>query len=311
MDKKITNKRVNLTDILHIAEIVDRHCKYYKDLEQAENRKKEEAKARDERYYAKYITSKVRYSIQFNNNETVTEEDNIGWFTETLLHNAKIISNVDIDFNATEEDKKEIESNSMYFKRESLSIRFYPNKINFDTSTSNMYDNPLANMIEQYINSLPARFDDVVFNDTRRKMIPALTISIPFGIIVSFVLLVLGRLDIISAGISKFLTTGIALTGIFLIIAFFGALLIPTKNTDLYRNIKFETYYAGYDDKNFKAIRKNDYAEYKSQCEVAIGQNVNMPAVRQNIEENYKKAKKVVKIELIVSIIAIILFFVF
>ena len=299
MDKKITNKRVNLTDILHIAEIIDRHCQYYKSLEYAENSKKEEAKARGEFYSTKYVSGKVRYTIQFNNNETMTEEDNMGWFTETLLHNAKNISNVDISFHATEEDK-----------RESLSINFYPNRINFDTSTTNMYDNPLANMIEQYINGLPARFDELVINDGRRKMIPALTISIPFGIIVSFVLLILGKLDIISAGVAKFLTSGIALTGIFLIIAFFGALLIPTKNHDLYRNIQFETYYAGYDDKNYRSIRKNDYAEYKSKCEIAIGQNANMPTVRQNIEENYKKAKKVVKIELIIAVVAIALFFI-
>ena len=123
MDKKITNKRVNLTDILHIAEIIDRHCQYYKSLEYSENGKKEEAKARGEFYSTKYVSGKIRYSIQFNNNETVTEENNIGWFTETLLHNAKTISNVDISFSATEEDK-----------RESLNIGFYPNRINFSSS---------------------------------------------------------------------------------------------------------------------------------------------------------------------------------
>ena len=299
MDKKITNKRVDLKDILYIADIINRHCKYFKELEQAENRKKEEAKAAGGFYSTKYIHGKVKYTIQFNNNETITEDDNLEWFTETLLNNAKVISNIDIYFSATEEDK-----------RECLSIGFYPNRINFDTSTTNMYDNPLANMIEQYINTLPARFDELVINDNRRKMIPAISISIPFGIIVSFVLLALTRLNIISAGIATYLTSGIALTGIFLIIAFFGALLIPTKNTELYKNIKFETYYAGYDDKHYRSIRKNDYAEYKSKCEVAIGQIANMPTVRQNIEDNYKKAKQVVKIELLIAVVAIALFFI-
>ena len=44
MDKKITNKRVNLTDILHIAEIIESHCQYYRSLEYSENGKKEEGK---------------------------------------------------------------------------------------------------------------------------------------------------------------------------------------------------------------------------------------------------------------------------
>jgi hypothetical protein len=122
-------------------------------------------------------------------------------------------------------------------------------------------------------------------------------------------LLILARLDILSGGVAKFLTSGIALTGILFVVAFFGALLIPTKNTALYRNIQFETYYAGYDEHSMQAIHKNDYAEYKSKCEVAIGANAKMPEVRKQIEENFNKAKKVVAIEAVVAVIAAIVFF--
>lgn len=299
MDKKITNKRVDLSDIVRIAEMVERHCKYYKDMELAEQKKKDEAKARDEYYSMKFFSGSVKYSIEFNNNETITKEDELGWFVETLMHNAKTISSVSIAFYATEEEK-----------RESLHVYFTHNRIDYDTSTTNMNDNPLSNMVESYIQKLPERYDELVVKDSRRKMIPALTISAPLGMIISFVLLILAKMDVITGGIAKFLTNGVVLTLIFVIVAFFGVLLIPTKNTDLYRNIKFETYYAGYDSKNYRSIHKDDYEEYKSRCEVAIGENANMPAVRQNIELNYNKAKKVLKIESIISVVSIALFFI-
>ena len=55
MDNKITNKIVELNDIIQIAEIMQRRCKYYIDLEQNELRKKEEAKINDGFYFTKNI----------------------------------------------------------------------------------------------------------------------------------------------------------------------------------------------------------------------------------------------------------------
>ena len=100
------------------------------------------------------------------------------------------------------------------------------------------------------------------------------------------------------------------LTVILVLVAFLGSLLIPTKNTELYKNIKFESYYAGYDEQRMEAIHKYDYAEYKSKCEIAIGENAHMPNVREKIEANYKKSKKVALIEAIVAAVAILVFFI-
>ena len=253
MDQRITNKRVGLNDIIQIAEMMNWQFKYYKDLEAVEQKNEEAARARGDYFSSRYVYSNIKYTIKFNNNETLTKENEFDWFKETLYLNANIISDVSIYFTGTDEEK-----------RESLTISFTPNRIYFDSSTTNMNDNQLANMVEAYINKLPPRFDKLVAEDTRRKVIPALNISIPLGIIVSFVLLILARLNVFSADIAKYLTTGIALTTIFVLIAFVGSLLIPTKNTDLYRHIKIETYYAGYNEKTYQSIRKNDYEEFKS-----------------------------------------------
>jgi hypothetical protein len=76
----------------------------------------------------------------------------------------------------------------------------------------------------------------------------------------------------------------------------------------LYRNIKLERYYAGSNEQG--SIYKTDYASYKEQCEIAIGCNTHMPEVRKEINENFEKAKKKVKIELILAIISIAVFFI-
>jgi len=300
MGINLTNKRVDIIDIIKIAEMLNRRCKFYRDIEAEENRKIEEAKLRDEYYHPnKYAYGNIKFMIQFNNHETLSRENELDWFKETLLVNAKNINDVSIFFSGSEDDK-----------RESLNITFTHDRIGFDVTTTNMYDNSLAHMVEDYLNKLPPRFDDLVKNDGRRKMVPALTISIPLGIIVSFVLLFLVKFNVLTASIAITLTSGIALSAIFLVVAFIGSLLIPTKNNELYKNIKFETYYAGYDENRHESIHKNDYEEYKSRCEVAIGENAHMPEVRQKIEANYNKAKKVVKIELIIAVVAIALFFI-
>lgn len=298
MDKKITNKIVSLDNIIYIADIMRRHDIYYAEIEEKEKQKKEEAKARDEHYFMKFVSHETKFSVTFNNNENVSKDNDLDWFINTITSDPKSISSICVHYYASFDEQ-----------RESTTLYFYQNKVDFDCSTTNMSSNSLAEQIEQFINSLPPRYDETIIKDSRRTMIPVLSISIPVGLVVAMALLIISRLGVLAAGVANVLNNGFLLTGAFLLIAFFGALIIPTENTSLYKHIKFETYYAGH-DKNYKSIYKNDYADFKNKCEVEIGENVEMPKVRRKINSNYKKAIKIVKIELIISLIGIVLFFV-
>lgn len=286
---------------------------YAQDIQQ-EEKNKLDAEAKDEYYSKKLVDCTLRLSITYNTNETNSKTSDLSvystnnnasmdevfdWFKNELLLNVKAITEVGINFSGRSGDE-----------HENISLNFSEKSVYYNSTTRNMDGNYLVQVIENYFNSLPPRYDTLVDKDTRRTMIPSLSISIPLGLIISFVLLILGRVNVISESVAKYLTSGIVLTAIFLLIAFLGSLLIPTKNTELYKNIKFNTYYAGH-DKNWKNVYKTDYAEYKNQCEIAIGINSNMPNVRTEIEKNYMRSKKIVLVELIISIICIILFFVF
>lgn len=298
MDKKFINKQVNVSDIITIAEMVEKHCKYYKDLENSENKQFENSKKQNKSYIQRYVKGNIKYSVQFDNNEVFSKENDLAWFKETILHNARFITSLSIYFSGTEEER-----------RESLNLNFTPSRVFFDSSITNMFENALANMVADFIENLPPRLDSTVKNDTPRRLLPALIISLPLAIIVSMGILLWLKFNHLSAELSRMVTNGFTLTFILFVIAFFGALLIPTKNIELYRQIRIDTKHAGFDAKNFTSIRKNDYTEYKSKCEVAIGYNADMPLVRQRIEANYRRAKLIFKFQLIILVAVIIYFF--
>lgn len=298
MDKKFINKQADISDIISIAEIVELHCKHYKDLEAVEKENFEKAKSVNQAYMQRYVKGNIKYVVQFDNNETFSRENELGWFKETLTHNAKYITNVSIYFSGVEDEK-----------RESLNLNFTPSRIFFDSSLTNMFENALANRVEDFIESLPPRLDAVVKNDMPRKLIPALIISLPLGIFVSMAILIWFKYNHLSAEISRLATNGFTLTFIVFVVAFLGALFIPTKNEALYKCILMDTKHVGFDAKNFRSIRKNDYTEYKSKCEVAIGYNADMPSVRSRIENNYKKSKWILKFELVILVFVVAFFF--
>lgn len=297
MEAKITNRIVSVDDIIRIAELTHNYCMRYKQLAREEQQKKEEAQARQEYHQWKYIDSRVKYRVELNKHQNIEKVDDFEWFVNTLkTTNVAEITSVGVWFNASEDSK-----------RESFNIDFYPSKIYYDSSNSNMSDSTLPQMIERYLDGLPERYDELIAKDSRRVTIPAMSVAIPLALVLMLVCLFVGKQNIFAPEI---FTNKLILLGIFLVITFFGSLIIPTKNTSLYTRIKIETYYAGYDEKNYKAIRKNDYDDFKSKCEVSIGENAQLPQVRQQIEENYQKAKKKVKGEIVLAILVLVAMFI-
>ena len=298
MDNQITNKIVKLEDIIHIAELTQNRCMYYIEGELQENHKKEEARQRDDFYRAKYIHGEVKYVLEFDRKQTVEKVNQIDWFIDSLREHTENITNVSIRFYANEEDHKE-----------SMTVDFTPNKIYYNSSNSNMSQNLFSQTIESYILNLPPRYDETIAKDGRRVTIPAISIAIPLALIITTICFILGKFEVLSSALTNILANKFVLLGMFVFILFLGSLIIPTKNSSLYRKIKIQTYYAGYDAKNYKSIHRNDYEEFKSKCEVCIGENTDMPTVRENIEKNYKKAKKLVFIENLISYAFLILLF--
>lgn len=294
MDKQITNKIVTIENILRVATLIEEHNDYYRDLISKEEIKYQEAQARDEYYTKQMIEAKITYGITFNNNETIHKTNEFDWFRNTLSANTKNIKEITINSHAYADSKSE-----------SVYITFTQKRIDLSSNSMDIGENETAHQVESYLNSLPPRFDELVVKDNRRKIIPALSISLVLGILGALVFFVLCKIEIITLSLEK-LYIGLISAGILLGVAFFGSLLIPTSNHSLYRNhIKFERYYAGYDDQ-YNSIYKNDYAQYKNECEVCIGENADMANVRQRIEKNYKIAKKSILIEVAIAIVVVI-----
>lgn len=299
MEKKFTNKILTQENIIELVNIIESYYKDVKALQEEERSKEKTAKAKGEYYFAKNVYADITYSLTLNNNETIKEKNDPEWFKDNIKTSAKSIKEFDIYVSASNDNKFE-----------SLSIYATQKRIDINSSSLDIGKNQLFREIENFLGNLPARYDTLVQKDNIRKIVPSLSISLIIGIILSAVFFVLSKLDILPFDFSNDYIIPLISTAILVLVSFIGSLLIPTKNHSLYKNFKFEQVYSGYDSEKYRSIYKNDYNQFKNECEICIGDNAKMPEVRKQIAKNFAKSKKMIYIELAISVVAIILFFV-
>lgn len=298
MEKKFKNKIFTINNAVELVDIIEDYYQEQREEQFKEEQKEKNAREKGDFYIAKNVNVNINYSITFNNNETISEKDSADWFKETLKKSTKDIKSFEINLYSYKDDK-----------RESINLYFTQKSIYLNSSSFNLGKNDLARQIESYIDNLPPRYDILVQKDNIRKIIPSLSISMVLGILLSAIFYTLCKLDILPFELPSEIYYSIIAVGILVLISFIGALLIPTKNHTLYKQFKFEKIYAGMDS-DFKSVYKNDYNQFKNECEICIGDYSKMPEIRKQIAQNYKKSKKIVYVELFIAIIAIVLFFV-
>ena len=299
MDKKIRNKILTKEKIIELVNIIEGYYKDIKENQEEERYKERAARENGELYMPKDISVDITYSLTLRNNETIREKNEPDWFKDNIKTSAKSLKDFAIFVNARNDGKYE-----------SLTISCTTRSIYIDSSSLDIGKNELFRKIEIFFSDLPPRYDELIKKDNIRKIMPSLSISYIIGIILSVAFFVLCRFNVIPLDFANdYILAGIS-TGILIFMSFIGSLLIPTKNHSLYKKFKFERVYAGYDSKNYRSLYRNDYEQFKNECEICIGENANLPDVRKQIAKNYARSKKMVCIELAISIVAIILFFV-
>lgn len=280
---------VTIDNMCHIADMCNDYVNYYKEREIKEKSKNKSFTD---------VFSKITYSIEFGNKETIRKTEELDWFKETLKSNAKNIISVDLYVSAYDGNKSE-----------NLSLTFYPNRIYINSSSTDIGKNKLARDIENYLRGLPPRYDDVIKKDNIRKILPSFKISVAVGIILSVLFFLLCKLSVIPIDFSNHLLAGIISTAVLLGISIIGGFIIPSRNLKLYNKIKFEQKYVG-SDSSFHSIYENDYDDFRNKCEVCISYNSEMDNIRKSITKNFESAKKILLVETALAVVAIILFFV-
>ncbi len=298
MDRLFSNIIVGTDNILQSAVFMEEHIKSYQNIKNDEEKKSLDANSRGEFYSKKYVEATITYSIEFDNNETVSKTNEFDWFKDTLLSNVQNIKGVSMHFYAYMDDSSE-----------SVSVDFDEKRIDMYSDSKNLGGNNLAHRIESYLDSLPTRYNDLVKNQEKRKLMPSFSISFGIGIVISLIFFILAKCGVFGFSFSKVLL-GLVSTSILLGLTFLVGMIVPSKNRRLYlNNFVIEKYYAGHDS-NYNSIYRDDIEKYKNECEVCIGKNMAMPVVRMEIEKNYKNSLKVLYVELAISALLIILFFV-
>lgn len=296
MDEKIINKRMFDKDIIYIAELLQLESTKYKDKQRQEDEriKNLEASTPDDTfvYFDKHsFSGEVVFRIDYKNGQSQTRTNDLDWFKEAVNKEKADLVGIKLSFNTWEIGKDTDISQSIYLTLDERSIDI--------SSTAKNSNNDLAMEIRTYINNLPEKYDNTIRYDGRRQFIPALSVGIQFSIIMTIILFVLNKINVLNI---DFFNNGLFYIGLMCILSVFWGVILPTKNKSLYKKIKFkETYFSG---KNGKIGGWNkDYEDFKNSNEVEIGKNVNMPIIRKEIEDNYKRGKQNCLIMFILMII--------
>lgn len=312
--EEIKNKRITKENIRQIAKLLyerfeslnENFCQYKSESEDYKSSKNDVIKDI-------VVSSKPTLTFDITmKNETESTSD-INSFIDYMMNYSKQIEKLSISYYAYYHTNAS--NNSAYngiHSQEDFHITFRPDSIYYSSS----FENPsrefmdLLNEIKNIISRAPVRYDDTIKKKNSRENFPSLTIGLLMGFFLTIGLFLFCKFSGIDIYINNFVQTPY-FAPVMLVAFLLIGLIIPGKNHPLYRQIKIKQRYVGYNSSTREDMYENDIRDFTSQCEVEIGEFSNYGEIRNKIEINYKKAKKLFWIELAVfAVLCIILIFI-
>ena len=291
----LSNRIITVDDILDVVEKMYNTIEHYKQLSNEEMKPNEGLKINEQRWSFKDYSSNVKCYITYVNGNSVT------------------YSNFD-DFRAILKDRNEEVKcfhASLYLgystkpteacdKISHQGITFYVYEDNvslhYDTDEGEQYLIETYNYIMNKMNSSLERYDNTIKKKRMISFVVGLSIAfIPAIILATGLLLVESIREIYLSGYIVYPLLTI------LFACLLGALLGPYMLEGYYKNIVPDKRYVGYS--NGKSVYKDDVENFTNKNEVLIGKNAHNNEKRKKIKEVYNKYKKMIPIELIITLV--------
>lgn len=307
----INNVRISKQSIEQIARMLDSRYKKFKDLyEKHEEFQKNTNYAQD--YEVKPLVVSSRPNIMF---EVVTKnhqesQADVEWFVSMLYSKSNEIEKVSINYSCYYAQNT---SSADYYKAqrsdESVNITFMEESIyynNHQEYTEQQFSQIISE-IDALIYNAPRRLDSVVTAKSTKKTIPSMVVSFAIGMVISVIVFVLFRFDILDFGI-KNLVLSFYFGPFVMLCSFVLGFSVPGKNHALYRKLNLKQRYVGYDKSSKSDVYTEDYRNIENGCEVEIGKFSDNGEIRDAIEKNYAKAKKILIVEVVAFIVLSVIF---
>lgn len=310
--EEIKNKRITKENIIHIAKLMYSRYELLSSLFKQYEEESKDYNSKDNSVVKDIIVaSKPHISFEITMERQNETKDDINWFVETLLKHSDQIERVTLSFTSYYYCNT---SNNNFHQaqrsEESIYLSFRCDYISLSSDISNPRPefNNMLGEIKNMIYNAPPRYDETMTKKTTKENLPSLSIGLFVGLIFTVGLYLFCRFLNIDIIINPYVCSEY-FAPVMLALSFVVGLIIPGKNHALYRKIEMRRKYVGYDKSTHTDIYENDVRDFTDQCEVEIGKFSNYGKIRAQIEENYKKSKKIVLIETLIFIgICILLF---
>lgn len=294
---KFANKIIKNEELYSIFSRMQEKIIEYKKLSDIQESRNSNLEYSYKRWDYKDEGSTISFDVDFYDDTTI-KFDNYNNFISIFNQRLYEIKSIYVFFNLSYSIKT-AEFGEDYI-RENISMWVYEGKADIEVSLNSNYKkiDEVYELIKTIILNAPVRYDETIKKRTKIKNTVGFAIGFIPSIIVTISLLFVPDIKTI------FATTYVLFPFATVIITYLtGNFIANVKLGFLYKNIIPEKIYAGYDEKNYQSIYKDDLEQYKQTSEILIGKNVDNLKNRELIIKEYNKYKKYILPELLVLVI--------
>ncbi len=254
--------------------------------------------------------NKISTEIHYKDGMKISKDDECNWLISEMYANRANIENIWIKYYGMYYPNYELGTDNQLTVEE-YSIWINENSLTVDTRSENcdgiVYET--ADEIRNVFMKCPDKYDKTV----KGKFFRSQSLYLAIGLAVTIVLSLFTKLSLMPK--YEVLSTALSNKIVFVLAYIFVAELSGTIMGDgiiasMYKRISPKQRYEGYNRNTHTNTYADDIEEYKSNPEIMIGVNAHNTSDRIKIENMFKACKKIVLVELIISLIVGALFFV-
>lgn len=300
--ESIVNKQITIDTIVTLATYLrDNKEKYIKLSEEEKERNNELPKEEQIFQYKLNGNPILNYEITFTDNRTIKQED-YNWFIDNI-RNPEKIKEIRLSYLLTYFDYSKDKTNSEY-KTQRVYISFYKNSVHFDVGGKEMENE--TNEIYSYIRNIFDSCEDKYDKTIKGKFLRIQSVCFSIGFILSYIvyiILLINKAKLPDMLVDMIRNKYIIVFGQWVIASVLGNVFGRLIIVPLYSNILPERKYSHYNSSSHKSVYVDDIEGYKKDCEVHIDKLANAKQNREKIERMYKVTRKIVLVQLVISIL--------
>ncbi len=309
MEDKIKNKQIPVKTIVKVSEILEEYESRYDAIFQAEREKNKDVPFGKKHFEYDSAEADIKYIVELRDGKRMTES-NRNWFLEQL-NDLKAIQEIELLMSIryyTKSGKQDysdqanrISARVDFRNPKSDSLRYSDATIEVQTTNQEQKAHELYSTIMNVLEDNKDRYDKTIKGKSAR--IQGFCLSV--GLIISYILLVIIKMNasIIPVNVDMILGNKyIVIFGQWVVSLLLGNVLARWYIMSIYEPILPDTKYVGYNSGSGKSIYDDDIVEYKERCEVQFGRYWDAEKRRNKIEKIYKISKKIILLQVIISL---------